>query len=106
LEAIMATFLISVVLAAVTATVAPGSLLTLAEEKLAGKVVSAGDSKLVIVDDDGDNEEFEVSSKTTITRNQKPADLDDLQEGDLVKVVAQRSGTKYVAVKIDARAPE
>jgi Domain of unknown function (DUF5666) len=102
----MATFLLSFVLAAVAAPMASNSLLALAEEKLEGKVVSAGDGKLVIVDDDGDNEEFEVSSKTKITRNEKPADLDDLQEGDVVKVTAQRSGVKYVALKIEARAPE
>jgi hypothetical protein len=94
-----------VVLAAVAAPDASSSLFA-AEDKLEGKVVSAGDGKLVIVDDDGDNEEFEVSAKTKITRNQKAADLDDLQEGDLVKVTAQRRGTKYVALQIEARSPE
>ena len=102
----MATILMSVVLVAMAAPVAGNVSLALAEEKLEGKVVSAGDGKLVIVDDDGDNEEFEVSAKTKITRNQKEADLDDIQEGDLVKVKARRDGTKYIAVQIDARAPE
>ncbi len=102
----MATLLMSVVLAAVSAPVAAHVTLTAAEDLLAGKVVSAGDGKLVIVDDDGDNEEFEVTAKTKITRNQKEADLDDLQEGDLVKVKAQRKGVKFVALQIDARTPE
>ena len=102
----MATILMSVVLVAMAAPVARNVSLALAEEKLEGKVVSAGDGKLVIVDDDGDNEEFEVSAKTKITRNEKEADLDDIQEGDLVKVKAHRNGTKYIAVQIDARAPE
>ena len=107
----MATLLLSIILAAASAPDAAGAPVAadaalLADENLVGKVVSAGDGKLVIVDDDGDNEEFEVTAKTKITRNQKEADLDDLQEGDLVKVKAQRKGVKFVALVIEARAPE
>ena len=101
----MATLLMSILLlGALAPEVASPALL--ADENLAGKVVSAGDGKLVIVDDDGDHEEFEVTAKTKISRNQKEADLDDLQEGDLVKVKAQRKGVKWAALVIEARSPE
>ena len=77
-----------------------------AEEHHEGKVVSAGEGKLVIVDDNGENQEFEVSSKTKITRNEKEADIDDIQDGDLVKVTSSRKGTAWLAITIEATAPE
>ena len=91
----MATLLVSILLSGVLAPEATGPAL-LADENLTGKVVSAGDGKLVIVDDDGDNEEFEVTAKTKLTRNQRECGLDDIEEGDVVKVKAQRKGTKWV----------
>jgi hypothetical protein len=101
----MATLIMSFVLAAVTAPSAPVQLL-LAADTHEGKVASAGDGKLVIVDKNGDSEEFEVSPKAKITRNEKAADLEDIQEGDLVKVTVSRKGTTFVAVVIEANAPE
>ncbi len=99
----MATFLVSVVLAALAA---PNALLAAAAENHEGKVVSAGDGKLVIADENGENQEFEVTAKTKITRNEKEAELDDLQEGDLVTIKSHRKGTSLVAIVIEATAPE
>jgi len=102
----MATLLMSLILAAVTAPPAPAQLLAPVADVHEGKVVSAGEGKLVIVSKNGENEEFDVSPKAKITRNEKDADLDDIQEGDLVKVTANRKGTTFVAVVIEATAPE
>jgi Cu/Ag efflux protein CusF len=70
------------------------------------KVVRAGDGKLEIVEKDGDNVTLSVPASTKVTRNEKPAALDDLKEGDIVDIKVSRKGSKLVALRIDAIAPE
>jgi|GEM_PF-5819913 len=71
-----------------------------------GKVVTALEGKLTIIKKDGDNAAFAVSAEAKITRNQKPIALEELKEGDLVKVAVKREGNKEIAIAIDARSPE
>jgi hypothetical protein len=75
-------------------------------ETFAGKVVVAGSGKLTIVDKDGDNEDFIISSDTKITLNGKPGRLDQLKAGDSVKVTATVSGEKMAASQVEARSAE
>ncbi len=72
-----------------------------------GKVVSAGDGKLVIVDEvDGDNETFNVVADSKIMLDGKPAELEDLAAGHSVKVTSKQRKGLTVAVVIDARSSE
>jgi hypothetical protein len=71
-----------------------------------GKVVTAGDGALVIVEKDGDNEEFVVPQGTKITLDGKPAKLADLEAGDLVKVTAETKQGKLTASAIEGRSAE
>lgn len=71
-----------------------------------GKVVVAGDGTLMVVDKDGDNDSFGVTSATKITRDGKPAKLADLQAGDRVKINAEAKGTSLVASDIEAHSAE
>jgi hypothetical protein len=69
-----------------------------------GKVVSAGDGKIAIVDEvDGDNEEFEVLSDAEITLDGKAVSLEELQPGHYVQVATKLHKGKQVAVVVEAR---
>lgn len=70
------------------------------------KVVRAGNGKLEIVEKDGDTVILKVSDSARVTRNDKPATLDDIKEGDIVNIKAQLKGSSLVALSIDATAPE
>ncbi|HEX4148181.1 MAG TPA: hypothetical protein VHY20_04300 [Pirellulales bacterium] len=71
-----------------------------------GKIVVAGDGKVTVVDKDGDNDDFIVSSTTRIMRDGKSAKVDDLQAGDRVKINAQPKGTSLEASDIEAHSAE
>ncbi len=72
-----------------------------------GKVVSAEDGKLVIVDEvDGDNEAFDVVADTKITLDGKLVDLEDLAAGHSVKVTSKQRKGRTVAAVIEARSSE
>ena len=73
-----------------------------AQDKHVGKVVFAGDAKLVISDIDDTSEAFIVPDDAKITRNGKVANLSDLAAGDAVVVTAVRKETKLVANVIAA----
>ena len=75
-------------------------------DEFAGKVVVADTGKLTIIDKDGDNEDFIISSDTKITLNGKPGRLDQLKAGDSVKVTATVSGEKMMATLVEARSAE
>ena len=68
-----------------------------------GKVVLAGDGKLVISDVDDANEMFAVADDARITRNGKDASLSDLVAGDSVVVTAKRVDGKLVAGRRHAK---
>lgn len=70
------------------------------------KVVRAGKGKIEVVEKDGDTVILSVSDSARITRNDKPAILEDIKEGDIVNIKAQLKGTTLVALNIDATAPE
>lgn len=72
-----------------------------------GKIVSAGDGKLAIVDeDDGESEEFLVTAETAITLDGAAAELDDLVAGQFVKVTSKQRKGRTVAAAIAARTVE
>jgi len=80
-----------------------GSTLALAAEIHSGKVLSVGKSSITIDDDiDGDDDMFQVTADTKITRNGKPAKLADIGIGDKVKVDATEAGGKLTAKSIEA----
>jgi hypothetical protein len=70
------------------------------------KVVRAGNGKIEVVEKDGDTVILKVSESARITRNDKPASLEDIKEGDVVNIKAQQKGSSLVALSIDASAPE
>ncbi|HWC89992.1 MAG TPA: hypothetical protein VG433_10060 [Pirellulales bacterium] len=83
------------------------SSLALAATRLyEGKVIVAAGGKVTVVDKDGDNDDFVVTATTKITRDAKPAKLEDLEVGDRVKINAQSKGTELVASDIEARSAE
>jgi hypothetical protein len=71
-----------------------------------GKIVAVSDGRIMVVDKDGDNDEFLVTSSTKIMRNGKSAKLNNLEVGDRVKINAQSKGTSLEASDIEARAAE
>lgn len=71
-----------------------------------GKIVAVDDEGFSIVDSQGENERFAVSPETKITRNGKPAALDELQVGDTVKLMARRQAGGWLAVTIEARSQQ
>ncbi len=77
-----------------------------ADEMQQGKVVTAGDGKIEIVNKNGENETFDVAPSAKITRNDKEATLEDLQQGDVVNLKLQRKGDKAIALSIAAMSPE
>ena len=79
-----------------------GMAATLAEEVHDGKVQSAGEGKLTILDSDGVNETFVVTAETKISLDGKKVQLDDLQSGYPVKVKAVRNGKTLSATSIEA----
>jgi hypothetical protein len=68
-----------------------------------GKVVSVGDGKIAIVDQDDEQEEFAVAKDAKITHDGKPATLDDLDNGDTVKITTKKVDGKEVAIEIEAK---
>ena len=79
-----------------------GSTSAMPKEIHMGKVVFAGDGKLVIADVDDTNEDFVVLESTKITRDGKEASLSDLATGDAATVTATRKDGKRVATEIVA----
>lgn len=84
---------------------APGIALA-AARLYQGKIVVTGEHQITVVDKDGDNDNFVVSSTTKITRDGKPARFNDLEIGDRVKVNAQLKSGTLEASDIEARSAE
>lgn len=83
------------------------SLPAFAAEKMHdGMVVSAGDGKLVMTDKDGGNKHtHNVAVDAKITFDGKEIKLEDLKEGNFVKVTTNTDDNgKTWAIKIEARA--
>ncbi len=68
-----------------------------------GKVVSVDDDEyeIVIATKAGDKE-FDVDDNCQITRDGKKAGLDDLEEGDVVKLTTKAQKGAEVVIKIEA----
>lgn len=76
------------------------------EEIHEGKIMTVGSDTITILDNrDGDNDTFQVTAKTKIVRNGKPAKLQDLAPGDKARVVAQQEGTNLIAKEISVMPP-
>ena len=76
------------------------------DQSFQGKIASVGKDEFVMLDNqDGQNDKFTVTAATKITRSGKPANLPDLQIGDVVKVTAEKVEGKLLAKQIDAMPP-
>lgn len=71
-----------------------------------GEVISAGGGRIVILDKNGDDEQFDVADDAQITVNGKLADLEDLKAGDSVKLTVKERKGKPVAVVIDGKSKQ
>lgn len=73
-----------------------------------GKVVSVDDSEfeIVIQTKAGDQKEYDVDDNCQITLDGKKADLDDIEEGDLVKLTTKSHKGKEVVIKIEAKSAQ
>lgn len=73
-----------------------------------GKVVSVDDSEyeIVIQTKTGDQKEYDVDDNCQITLDGKKADLDDIDEGDLVKLTTKSQKGKEVVIKIEAKSAQ
>jgi hypothetical protein len=77
-----------------------------ADEVHAGKVLLAKDGKISIQDKDGNSEVFAVAADAKITLDGKPAELDDLANGNVAKITVKSVGNKKTAVVIEAKTKE
>jgi Cu/Ag efflux protein CusF len=69
-----------------------------------GKVVKVEPGKLTMSDKDGKNQHAHAIPATTkITLDGKPAKLEDLKPGNMVKVMVEKQDDKFVVVSIDAK---
>ena len=68
-----------------------------------GKVVNIANRQIGIIETDGDSEQFSVADGATITLNGKPAQLSDIEVGDVARVTVETRNGKQVAVAIEAR---
>lgn len=73
-----------------------------------GKVVSVDDDEyeIVIQTKSGDEKEFDVDDGCEITLDGKKADLDDLEEGDLVTLTTKSRKGAEVVIKIQAKSAQ
>lgn len=73
-----------------------------------GKVVSVDDSEyeIIIQTKTGDEKEYDVDDNCQITLDGKTAKLDDIEEGDLVKLTTKSQKGKEVVVKIEAKSAQ
>jgi hypothetical protein len=72
---------------------------------LQGTVMSAGNSRLMIMPDSGEVLELLVAGTARITRDGQVAPLEDLQPKDFVSVICAGNGQDKIATDISARSP-
>ena len=75
----------------------------LAQETHEGKVVRAGDGKLVMTDKEGKEHSHEVALDAKITCDGLECKLEDLKKDFPIKVTTEKKGDKTVVTKIEAR---
>lgn len=74
-----------------------------ADDMHEGKIVKAGDGKLIMTDKDGKNEHtHDVAADAKIMLDGKDVKLEDLKKGYTVKVTT-KEGAKKVATRIEAK---
>lgn len=73
-----------------------------------GKVVSVddGEYEIVVQTKTGDQKEYAIDENCQITLDGKKADLDDIEEGDLVKLTTKSQKGKEIVVKIEAKSAQ
>lgn len=74
--------------------------------KFKGTIESVGDGKLTLLDEDTESIVFYVGPKTDITRDEKPADLEDLQVDDVAIITAARQGDRMFALRVFVMEPQ
>jgi len=70
-----------------------------------GKIETAGDKKITIIDNQEDRQTFDVDSGAKITLDGKQVKLDELMAGASVAVMTKK-GNDRLAVMITAQSPE
>ena len=93
----------AILLAIVVITLATSTGAATTATTYEGKVVNVANRQIGIIEVDGDTEQFSVADGATITLNGKPAQLSDIEVGDVAKVSVETHGGKQVAVVIEAR---
>lgn len=73
-----------------------------------GKVVSVDDNEyeIIIQTKSGDEKEFDVDDNCQITLDGKKADLDDIEEGDVVKLTTKSQKGVEIVIKIEAKSAQ
>jgi hypothetical protein len=74
--------------------------------KFKGTIESVTNDKLTLRDEAEETMEFFVVPKTEIARNEKPADLEDLQPDDVAIITAARENGRMVALRVFVMEPQ
>jgi len=106
MEHVMKVRTLSVVLAVLALALFVSQSAVAAEKTDEGQIVKAGDGKLAMADKDGGNKRMhEVAVDAKITCDGKEVKLEELKEGDTVKVTTNTDDKgKTWATKIEAKA--
>jgi len=67
-----------------------------------GKIVSAGNGKITIVVQQGNNQTYDVAADAQIMLNGAPVKLEKLTMGDEAKLTIESKNSRQVVTKIDA----
>ncbi len=76
------------------------------DSSYSGKVTTISATQVTMLDAQGENRSFEVSSDAKITLNGKPAKLTDIEVGDQIKVTTRVKDGKPLAIVIEAKDTE
>lgn len=72
-----------------------------------GKVVSVDDNEYeIVIETKAGEKQFDVDDSCQITRDGKKADLDDLEEGDVVKLTTKSQKGAEIVIKIEAKSAQ
>lgn len=72
-----------------------------------GKIVSVDDNEYeIVIETKAGEKEFEVDDNCQITLDGKNADLDDLDEGDVVRLTTKTRKGAEIVIKIEAKSAQ
>lgn len=75
----------------------------LADNVYTGRVMSAGNGQIMIMEPNGEMRMFSVGPEARIRHDGKAAVLDDIDNGDVANVTVKSSGGKSIVIAIEAR---